>query len=678
MEKSSFIVLRPRGSGFFTKEEDATYLPSKDMESAFAPPKHLTKAPNRDPTKELRSEIEDYCSSIRCTCLKAVRKSAPCRTERLFVCKASLIKTIDKETPSQTWTPELLFTLLCDREILCSHNHQDYLQNYKSYADVRKVLAGMTKRLKGEASDANYYAIIRQCAVSGISDERLRDRYKQMLDFFHDAATARSVQHKAGSLSEALEELRFYLEYSSYDRSVLYAESRVTQAEASDAETQTPYLSAIKSVFSESRYPFDAFFLDALREEDAEIFVTEIVPRYMKLLNMYNGYRDASAHFQRGYRAWEYVQFEEDKSLSEQMNALWRAALSETTAMSPGNIASWLLCGENQLDFSSTGACDIRGHNSDSLYNAATDYLKELRGSDAAITSSDFEILLRNQNVRKQPFWLICILAMPRFTEVLKDGLSCEQLEVMLSTLGYNSTRKSDIRLRIKGMRLLEEAITVLDVCSAQCKKSWELFISVFGNRVSSSEEATLWHKILDTNGRMRPNSFPLIRLQLLISGAINSCLPTQPERLYSYQSASPLHTRGGYAEFLKDHPSAVDEIAKRIKQNRAKWKAELSQYQRAWSTDTLIIADAAKLCYISSSKLAWGALCREYGIVNFCKQYVNKHIGQESIQAELKALLTEHAIRQVLNDDARDILKRAAKALFNTKFGFDVQFLQG
>ena len=94
--------------------------------------------------------------------------------------------------------------------------------------------------------------------------------------------------------------------------------------------------------------------------------------------------------------------------------------------------------------------------------------------------------------------------------------------------------------------------------------------------------------------------------------------------------------------------------------------------------TDTLIIADAAKLCYISSSKLAWGALCREYGIVNFCKQYVNKHIGQESIQAELKALLTEHAIRQVLNDDARDILKRAAKALFNTKFGFDVQFLQG
>ena len=346
--------------------------------------------------------------------------------------------------------------------------------------------------------------------------------------------------------------------------------------------------------------------------------------------------------------------------------------------MSPGNIASWLLCGENQLDFSSTGACDIRGHNSDSLYNAATDYLKELRGSDAAITSSDFEILLRNQNVRKQPFWLICILAMPRFTEVLKDGLSCEQLEVMLSTLGYNSTRKSDIRLRIKGLRLLEEAITVLDVCSAQCKKSWELFISVFGNRVSSSEEATLWHKILDTNGRMRPNSFPLIRLQLLISGAINSCLPTQPERLYSYQSASPLHTRGGYAEFLKDHPSAVDEIAKRIKQNRAKWKAELSQYQRAWSTDTLIIADAAKLCYISSSKLAWGALCREYGIVNFCKQYVNKHIGQESIQAELKALLTEHAIRQVLNDDARDILKRAAKALFNTKFGFDVQFLQG
>lgn len=310
------------------------------MESAYIPPEHLRKTPNQDPAKVVRSEIAEYYLSVRCTCLKAVYRSAPSHPERLFVCKSSLIKAIDKETPSQIWAPELLFALLSDRESLCSHNHQDYLQNRKSYADVRTVLTGMTRRLKGKANDANYYAIIRQCAVSGISDERLRDRYKQMLDFFHDVAEARSVQHKAESLSEALEDLRFYLEHSSYERSVLYSESKTTQTGGTGIEAQAPYLSAIKSVFSESRYPFDAFFLDALREEDAEIFVTEIVPRYMKLLNMYNGYRDASAHFQRGYRAWEYVQFEEDKSLSEQMNALWRAALSETTAMSPGNIAS--------------------------------------------------------------------------------------------------------------------------------------------------------------------------------------------------------------------------------------------------------------------------------------------------------------------------------------------------
>lgn len=34
--------------------------------------------------------------------------------------------------------------------------------------------------------------------------------------------------------------------------------------------------------------------------------------------------------------------------------------------------------------------------------------------------------------------------------------------------------------------------------------------------------------------------------------------------------------------------------------------------------------------------------------------------------------------MRQVLNDDARDILKRTVKELFDTQFGFDVQFLQG
>lgn len=70
---------------------------------------------------------------------------------------------------------------------------------------------------------------------------------------------------------------------------------------------------------------------------------------------------------------------------------------------------------------------------------------------------------------------------MPRFTEVLKDGLSREQLEEMLSTLGYNSIRKSDIRLRIKGMWLLKEAITALGVRDAQRKKSWELFVAVLG-----------------------------------------------------------------------------------------------------------------------------------------------------------------------------------------------------
>lgn len=64
--------------------------------------------------------------------------------------------------------------------------------------------------------------------------------------------------------------------------------------------------------------------------------------------------------------------------------------------------------------------------------------------------------------------------------------------------------------------------------------------------------------------------------------------------------------------------------------------------------------------------------------MANFCEQYVSKHADQERIQAELKALLTEHAMRQVLNDDARDILKRTVKELFDTQFGFDVQFLQG
>lgn len=74
-------------------------------------------------------------------------------------------------------------------------------------------------------------------------------------------AEARSVQHKAGSLSEALEDLRFYLEHSSYDRSVLYADSRVARAEDSGTETQTSYLSAIKSAFLKAHAHSTRFLL---------------------------------------------------------------------------------------------------------------------------------------------------------------------------------------------------------------------------------------------------------------------------------------------------------------------------------------------------------------------------------------------------------------------------------
>lgn len=130
MKKSSFIVLRPRGSGFFTKAEEATYLPSKDMESAYIPPEHLRKTPKQDPAKVVRSEIAEYYLSVRCTCLKAVYRSAPSHPERLFVCKSSLIKAI----------------LDCSKRSIC-------LSGEEVDSDIDKLIKAAEEKMNGQNSD---------------------------------------------------------------------------------------------------------------------------------------------------------------------------------------------------------------------------------------------------------------------------------------------------------------------------------------------------------------------------------------------------------------------------------------------------------------------------------------------------------------------------------------------
>lgn len=74
-------------------------------------------------------------------------------------------------------------------------------------------------------------------------------------------------------------------------------------------------------------------------------------------------------------------------------------------------------------------------------------------------------------------------------------------------------------------------------------------------------------------------------------------------------------------------------------------------------------------LCEKSASLIRWSSVNRKYDIPAFCKGIIKKGRDYEPTLLELKSLLTEHAMRQVLNDDARQTLKAAISTMLNRCF---------
>ena len=206
-----------------------------------------------------------------------------------------------------------------------------------------------------------------------------------------------------------------------------------------------------------------------------------------------------------------------------------------------------------------------------------------------------------------------------------------------------------------------------MTVDDTHCREAWTYLSITLGRSIASQEEATEWEYVLATDF-IADDDLPLIRLNMLLWSATDKCLTIQKERLYSYRRGSVLQ-RGGYARFFQDHSDAVDEIVRRITQNRQTWNISLMTYQKMWASPYTNKSSVEGLCGKSASLVRWSSVNRKYDIPAFCKSIIKKGRDYEPTLLELKSLLTEHAMRQILNDDALQTLKAAISTMLNRCF---------
>lgn len=285
-----------------------------------------------------------------------------------------------------------------------------------------------------------------------------------------------------------------------------------------------------------------------------------------------------------------------------------------------------------------------------------------MSGRKVEVSCSYISAMLDECDIYTNPFLALCILSDVRYGGRLPTEITADTLLPVLSKF-HNATAAQ----RIAAIHFLKNIMQVLAVDDKHRREAWTYLSITLGRSIASQEEAAEWKYVLATDF-IADDDLPLIRLNMLLWSAADECLAIQEERLYSYRRGSLLQ-RGGYAKFLQEHSDAVDAIVRRITQNRQTWNTSLLTYQKMWASPYTNKSSVERLCEKSASLIRWSSVYRKYDIPAFCRDIIKKGRDYEPTLLELKSLLTEHAMRQVLNDDARQTLKAAISTMLNEHF---------
>ena len=601
----------------------------------FRPKGKYTLLSEKASTSQLYKQIKAYRAEVQSEILKMLGSKAT-HDESKFICKAGLIAECSTNSPSVLDKRDVLIPLLCDRDVLCSLQYQDYASTHGEYLAERKA----------------YLEEGKHPTLYDDAPPEMRDAYRVLSKALHEKAIASA---RAGGTS------------STTVASVLgNIQSEVTFAYAEDDAPPQTYKSAITSILGEDDSTAQQY-LTSMSEEDCRFFSEVIFRRYVSFIRADELIENANAHFRQKYYMWQYDRLKVSKHLRSQIDELWalaekpyqagrECALTSIVKSLMGEAKEYLLADEDEdyaYDNDSIAAL---------LQASVNEYIHMMSGRKVEVSCSYISAMLDECDIDTNPFLALCILSDVRYGGRLPTEITADTLLPVLSKF-HNAAAAQ----RIAAIRFLKNIMQVLAVDDKHRREAWTYLSITLGRSIVSPEEAAEWKYVLDTDF-IADDDLPLIRLNMLLWSAADECLAIQEERLYSYRRGSLLQ-RGGYARFLQVHSDAVGEIVRRITQNRQTWNTSLLTYQKMWASPCTSKSSAEGLCEKSMSLIRWSSVYRKYDIPAFCRDIIKKGRDYEPTLLELKSLLTEHAMRQVLNDDARQTLKAAISTMLNEHF---------
>lgn len=628
-ENARFLTLWPRGVGFHSKKEEQI-----------------------SPDSELSEEIEKYRKRAHeilhplrlgpqrrktAKCNKNAAATQPQRTDRTekhFICKSAYILQ-NKET---AFGKQEIAYLLADSGTLFSRDYQVFFDNHQIELENKKRLGPL-----GNLENQRHTAIDIVLEKLDISD--LRTKYKTMLE---------KIQLRSGQKRKSLSELAAELLNAYYPDEI-----RVVGKDQELVEKNNRAIAILNA--NEWLGGTD------LSGVEARLFFEQVLPVYHYWMDRFKTATESTGHFKKEYRMWQVENFKKEAKRQKGLARLFLHTMVLKNIAQNQQLYQKITCPFDIESFSTyptEQAAMLSPKQIAAIQDATKRFLRTTRSKrtmaeeeEARMVSLITQVYATTKKDQTFPFYylLLCVSGTGRIF-AKTQWISYENVK---SFIEYPYREKPDKKTqRISRMQFLMDLMDALKLQSEDCEKNWRLLLRLHVAVAESEETAA----IVDE---------PSTWVNAVYKQYLTDCLPVEEWTLYSYPSAHKL-TLGGYSRFLKDNRTVVDTCVMQILDD-PEWNGVIETYLDYWSAPILDPQDARKLCKDAAAIIFWDEW--DVGLWNFSKElYTAKKLQPEQHEQTgqpkrperdvttdvevLKSLIVETAIRTILTDQARDVLR--------------------
>lgn len=313
----------------------------------------------------------------------------------------------------------------------------------------------------------------------------------------------------------------------------------------------------------------------------------------------------------------------------------------------------------------------------ESICNATKEFLKSEENIAGGVENIIDCIGQSGVDALEFPFHYLMVIAAGK-SALFRGARTLNGTKVMSFCSAPYDSKLPEYEQRIRRISCLHQLNMVCELDREARSENWNLFLTVHGTKIESKAELEMWQEILygkaSENTKKEPiEDIPAIELTLLCLECLQNCLSEEIETLYCYTNGSFMH-QGGFAEFLKRHPQALNVCVERVQ--RKDVSADIQKYQAEWAKLDYDSAAIQKLCRKRAERIRWGNDFNQE-LEDFCRPFYQSEENttkepeqleqrvSRSVQ-ELKTLLVEAAFRKVLNHNAAKSLAAQAEKLLS------------